>query len=480
MRLRLKALMILVLLLPILTAAQAIRGYGEEATNSVDAIERYRKGDVVLRLLDDVGRPISGASIIYKQTNRDFLFGIASGGVPLSSLQEAGINYVEVYASWKATQYPGAGALGTAYLAAMRNLGFVLSGHCLVWMVGSYPSIPGADPWNLPYEVKTLKYEQLKEELYDHVYMTVNEYKSFIKYWDINEPFWRYGDPFNLNSAQWIEIIRLSVDAIKKADPEAKIYMNNLIGDFPTLGYYPISNMKLLMDMDIDFDAIGLELYGDNRSPGVPLSGNYPELSWVSDRLDQFGKLGKPIILTEVGVTTVPNQKAQAEWLKRAYTIAFGKPYIKGVAWTFALDDPFLPNGGLFEQSGQPRQSFYALKNLTDSWLTEGSGTTDGEGALRFRGFAGNYSIRVTTDGIEPFETAIYLQEQVENQFEISMPKKTTPTTATVTSSILQSSVTSSNASSLPQQEVYAVGIAVLASCLMIVLGVKRLRRKTR
>jgi hypothetical protein len=402
-------------------------------------------------MYDDGGNPISGATIDYKQTSRDFLFGVGNIGYnpdAIKLLKEAGINHLEPYLSWNMT-------MNTGYISALNipgysKLGCVLTGANIVWMVGSYPGIPGADPWNLPSRVKRLRYDELKKELYEHVYQTVSAFKGFITYWTINELFWRYADPFNLTPEQWVEICRISVDAIKKADPQAKILINSLLGDVQWFSYHPIENLRLLKDKGIEFDVIGLEIYGGGRTPEIPLdNNNYPIVSWVSERLDRFSQFGKPIILTEVGVPRTPGFKKQIDWLRNLYTMAFAKPYVRGVVWIFATDDPFLPNTGLFlgnwwETPLIPHDTYYGLKNLTTSWLTEGSGTTDNAGKLSFRGFAGNYSITITAEGFKPLETTVHAQEQMKIKYDIHMQKVAELQTATTRNQ-------SANATSKPE-----------------------------
>jgi hypothetical protein len=474
-----------------LSSAFAVSANSEPATQADDAIERYRKGDIILSVLDDQGGPIVGAAVSYRQTTRGFLFGLppqAPDESTWSLLKEAGVNYVEMFMSWKLTDDPG--FLGwvdytfTPYFLKRHGI-VLLSGHCLVWMVASYPDNPAADPMNLPAWVTTLKYDELKEELYDHVYETVSRYKSLIKYWGINEPFWPYADPFHLTTPQWLEIVTLSVQAIKAADPTAKIYMNNPIGDFPTWNYYPIKNMKLLMDKGIDFDAIGLEVYGEDRSPGVPLDARrYPVVSWVSRRLDQFAELGKPIILTEIDVASEPSEKTQAEWLRDFYTMAFAKPYVKAIVWSFMFDNPFLPKAGIFDCQRQdqygncqldprPKQAYYALKNLTSSWLTEGNGTTDSQGQLRFRGFGGNYTITLNMEGYKATEGTIHVKEQTENSFEMRLTEEVqeiATTSATTTTSTSEQTLSGSPyAIAPPQMQMYAVVVGATVICLVLI-----------
>ncbi|MBS7645783.1 hypothetical protein KEJ44_07090, partial [Candidatus Bathyarchaeota archaeon] len=195
-----------------------------ESEQIASGAEEDRKMDVTLKIYDDEGNPLSGASIEYIQYSHDFLIGL---GAPCydpytaSLLKAGGINYMELFLSWKATSDPN-------YFNCLKPHGyhaqsFKLTGHCLVWMVGSYPEKPHADPYNLPEHVKRLKYNELKTELRSHLLQTVSQYKDWITYWTINEPFWRYADPFHLTNEQWIEICEISVKTIKEVHPEGKI-----------------------------------------------------------------------------------------------------------------------------------------------------------------------------------------------------------------------------------------------------------------
>lgn len=482
-----------------LSSTFAVSAYSERSAQVDDAIERYRKGDIILSVLDDQGRPVDGAAVSYRQTTRDFLFGLppqAPDESTWSLLREAGVNYVQMFMSWKLTDDPGyRGWVDYTFTQSfLERHGIVLlSGHCLVWMVASYPENPAADPMNLPARVMTLKYDELKKELYDHVYETVSHYKSLIRYWGINEPFWPYADPFHLTTSQWLEIITLSVQAIKRADPTAKIYMNNVLGDVPSWNFYPVKYMRLLIDQGIEFDMIGLQVYGKGRTPSVASDSNgNPRVQSVSKRLDQFAELGKPILLTEVDVTSEPNEKTQAEWLKDFYTMAFAKPYVKAVVWSFMFDNPWLPKAGIFDcetqdrygncQSGQrPKQAFYALKNLTRSWLTEGNGTTDSQGKIRFRGFGGNYSITVDMEGYKTMEATIHVKEQTENSFEMRITEETqetTTTSATTTTTTSEQTLSGSPyAIAPPQMQMYAVAVGATVICLVLVVLVRARKR---
>ena len=421
-----------------------------EASDSYQA----RKGDLVLTVLGPEGNPIPGASVSYTEATRDFLFGLPAQSLDFlwPYIRETKVNYLEVYATWNLTEDPGyVGFLNYEFTpSGLNNTGFTLSDHCFIWFV--------ADPtaYNLPTSVKSLSYDQLKANMYNHVYLTVQRFKSIFSWWDINEPFWPYDDPFHLTSDQWMEILNISVRAIKTADPKAKIYLNFVPGDYPKWNYYPIQSLKRVVASGLDFDAIGLEWYGTPAaSPGVPLDANgYPELTWVSQKMDEYAEFGKPLILTEVDVSANAGERAQADWLSRMYQMAFAKPYVEGISWSTAFDATWLPGAGIFDckqwrasecLSATHRLAYYALKNFTTSMFTNGNGTTDTQGRLQFNGFGGNYTIQITAPGFETFQNVVRIKERSMNQIEVKMRKPSVTTNSTV---VRSTSVTSKQISS--------------------------------
>jgi hypothetical protein len=121
--------------------------------------------------------------------------------------------------------------------------------------------------------------------------------------------------------------------------------------------------------------------------------------------------------------------------------------------------------------------------------LVEPARTTDNEDKIRFRGFAGNYSITVTAEGLGTLDATIHVQEQVENPFSIRMNAKTAPATTTttegrrtiaLTSTLPPSTVTPSYAFALSQQQVNVTVAGVLVACLAVGVAVTIERKKTR
>jgi hypothetical protein len=439
----------------------------------------YRKGNATIKIIDEAGNPLSSLNLSYAQVSHDFLFGVGVTNSEYPSyyelpvfalLRDAGVNYALPYLTWKLTT-ESSDWIEQAYKPReLRDMGFTLVGHCLVWFYDEYG--------NLPAYAKQLSFEELKKEVKAHVSDVVARYKDWINIWDINEPNFQYTNSLNLTETQWVEICKTASETIKEADPDGRVLMNMLPADVPHIAYYPIKFLKRLVAEGVQFDIIGLELYGHERTPSVPLDGNgYPQLSWVSKRLDEFSRLGKPVFLSEIGVPSKPSEETQAEWLKQVYTLAFSKPYVQSITWYNIYapkSDPFYPDSGLFrtvKPSPEPKLAYYTHKELVSQWTTTGTGKTDENGTLHFRGYAGEYAISVA--GYE--NSTIHVSEARENVFTILLRKVTKPlVSATSTTTSTTSAVVTTGSMFELDQWLYSTIVVVAVAASTVIIAARR------
>ena len=142
----------------------------------------------------------------------------------------------------------------------------------------------------------------------------------------------------------------------------------------------------------------------------------------ISKGLDLQKALNKPIEVTEF--TPPSRNKAQSAernakiwtmseaensaWQINFYRLVFSKPYIIGLTrWN--LIDEFCGrsmDGGMLTKDGQRHQIYYDLKKLIkQEWHTNVSAKSAKDGSLPFRGFYGDYS--VTVKGYAPAEVTL-------------------------------------------------------------------------
>ena len=108
--------------------------------------------------------------------------------------------------------------------------------------------------------------------------------------------------------------------------------------------------------------------------------------------LERFEMFGKPIYITEIGVSSGPSrrlvaleemdiprepyewhrhwdERLQADWLEQVYTLYYSRPAIQAINWyDFADFRTFISNGGLVREDCTPKHSFMRLKELLASW----------------------------------------------------------------------------------------------------------------
>jgi GH35 family endo-1,4-beta-xylanase len=383
-----------------------------------------RQGNAQLVFTDESGSPWSNATVQYHQTSHDFLFGVGMtsphGSVPLRLYEEFaqnGLNYALTFMPWgwlepELGTYSWARIDDFSHIAAMKQLGYTLNGHAMIFFLPGHPE-------NVPPYLLSTEFPQLKEAVYNHSFAVADHYRGTIAYWTINEPSWAYGDTFKMSREEWVEIVDAASQAIRKADPQARIMINMPPRDVPSINYFPIKFLERLQSQGIEFDAIGVELYPNFYDVNALDRNGYPKILSTSARLDQFARFNKPIILSEVGVPDLPSPQTQADWLRNFYTMAFEKPDVAGIAWYFVDDDPFLPGAGLFPSfDSPPRPVYQALADFIQDKTTTGTTRTDANGNARIEGYAGNYQVQASNSE-RTVSLSIHIAERQDSVFAV-------------------------------------------------------------
>ncbi len=408
-------------------------------------INKYRQGDVILNIVDSQGQPRSGVAVDYIQIKHSFFFSfynkeLEKADTLIIPMKEAGFNSALHMMNWQVQEpepgvydFDGWEGVGDPrlrdcrlevqdfYQADLTGIGYS------IYITSSVPEFVLA-----PSYVYSLSFEELKKAVYQYVYRTVKYYQNGIKIWNIfNEPMMMAENALNLNKEQEIEIIREGIRAISEAGFEGE----TMIVIWPPGGelsyMYPYDFLQDTIAAGVDFDIIGLEWY--YNSYGAPYWGGGPflrrSLFSISEVIDKYSTLGKKIFIDEI---SIPSEKIgqgywgqdwsedlQAEYLAAAYTIFFSQPQVIGIGYWDVVDkDAFIYHGGLLDEQNQPKKAYDTLKNLIASWTTTGTGITDENGQIRFRGFAGTYGMVFSDPATSlSLEKEIIIEEQENNIF---------------------------------------------------------------
>jgi len=113
-------------------------------------------------------------------------------------------------------------------------------------------------------------------------------------------------------------------------------------------------------------------------------------------------------------------EEAQAEFAEQFYTLAFAHPSMVSIHW-WGLSDRWiwLQGGGLLDKDFNPKPVYNRLLKLIKSdWMTKDKKlTTDKKGQTKFRGFYGNYEVKVAKPGGAMQTFSIHLKENERNQW---------------------------------------------------------------
>jgi hypothetical protein len=109
----------------------------------------------------------------------------------------------------------------------------------------------------------------------------------------------------------------------------------------------------------------------------------------------------------------------QAEFVTQFYTIASSKEQVEAITWWDINDrESFIVTGGLLDENNDPKQAYYALKDLIAGWTTSGTAQTDVNGQIAIRGYGGEYALTITHNGQECMAVA-HITEQKEESIVI-------------------------------------------------------------
>lgn len=371
-------------------------------------IPRYRQGDLVLSVVDADGKPLAGYQVRYRQVSHDFWFGAFAAPYDVGVLRDAGLNMMVVNPVWYWVE-PELGDFTLGFANHWLGIDELASGGLKLKTNDMFCM---GDTDMRPYW-RDIPFEEFLERLHNHVSTLVQRFAPAVDQWEaILEPNMGNHNPLNLTEDQYYEAIATSVGAIRAADPTAVVEINL---SYPCGGIDWLDNEQIVRELlrrDVDFDVIGLQFYYNACIGGAP-PYEMPalSLSQLSACYDRYEALlapsGKAISVSEISVPSqclsgagywgAPwSEDLQAQYLQAVYTLLFSKPSNRALVWWNTVEpSSFVMEGGLVDEQGRPKKAYNTLRQLIDSWTTDGEGVTGADGLLTIRGYAGDYELTV-------------------------------------------------------------------------------------
>lgn len=238
-------------------------------------------------------------------------------------------------------------------------------------------------------------YDQLLKYVESHTKEVVGHYGEGMYAWEIINEAHDWANELQLSTDQLVEVAKLACDVAKDVNPKIHRLINNCcpFAEYVQMKKWgeidakypqrtPVKFMRDLTDAGVDFTISGQQMY-------FP----YRDLQDIIISLERFEQFGKPLQVTEVGVSSGPtkelinsgllsmpnepyiwhrhwDQDLQAEWVEGLYSLAYSKPWIEAINW-YDFVDPhsWLKGGGLLESpKGERKEVFRRIIDLQKKW----------------------------------------------------------------------------------------------------------------
>jgi len=400
------------------SAAHAQDATDDSLLAGADArIEKHRKADAAVVVVDGLGQPVPGAVVRVEQTRHAFLFGsniFKWEGVPNEQHQAAYrqqfaelLNYATIGFYWPSYERERGKPRHEAtdrVAQWCQQQGITTKGHPLAWNYSDPRWLP--DDWQ---ETRQLQMARIDD--------CVARFVGLIDRWDVVNEVTHFDRESMVkqapkHTAMWkqvgqMEFTRECFEHARAAGPKATL----LINDYRTDPAYERVVEQLV-------DADGRPMYDE-----IGIQSHMHGGAWTTGKIwetcEQYARFGVPLHFTEVTIlsghrswegpgegrdwTSTPEGEAyQAEHVVRFYTMLYSHPAVEAITW-WDFSDLHAWKGapcGFLRDDMTPKPAYTALQELIKGkWWTDTTVKSDSEGIAEFRGTLGDYRIRVTVGG---------------------------------------------------------------------------------
>jgi hypothetical protein len=234
------------------------------------------------------------------------------------------------------------------------------------------------------------EFDHVRDLVQEHVKVILERYGKTVKSWTVLSGVHRDND-LGMTFEQLMELTRLSANLFRRAQPGSRSVVDL---SHPWGEYYarsqrtipPVLYADVAVQSGVSFDSLGLQMlfgYGEE--------GHFVrDLLQISNQLERFASLGKPLQISAVAVPSSAEADAldrwngrkpadsggqwmgpwteerQADWVEKFCRVAFSKPYVESVTWRDLSDAAphFIPHSGLLRADGSPKPAYERLLAL--------------------------------------------------------------------------------------------------------------------
>lgn len=407
----------------------------DQILSGADArIEQIRKGDARLIVLDPDGKPLpAGVELQIEQTRHQFLFGSNIFKLFKCRTPEDNAAYEKHFAgllnfttlpfywwTYEPTADSNLDESTDRTIQWCRDHNITTKGHPLAWNYVDPKWLP-----NDPAKVMELQLQRIDR--------AVKRFDPGILYWDVVNEATHYDrsecfkqSPKLSEAIRQIGVpayIQKAFAAARRANPKAHLIIN----DYRTDAEFD----KLVISKLVDdsgkpmYDIIGIQSH---------MHGGYwgAERTWKT--CEYFAKFKKPLHFTETTIvsgpktdsgwnTTPEGEAAQARDVVEFYTILFSHPSVEAITWWDFSDQGAWQQApaGFLRSDMTPKPAYDELKKLVkDKWWTTAQAKTAAAGRAEFRGFYGQYILKLSIDG-KPLSASFDLTKSATDPIRVQL-----------------------------------------------------------
>lgn len=389
-------------------------------------IEKHRKGDAIIEIVGQDGKPLANAAMEVRQQTHEFLFGGNLFVLDQLATPELNGRYERAFTNlfnfatlpfyWGDLE-PEQGKPRFAedspriwrrpppdrLVKWCQANGITPKGHALMYAKNKF-----MPDWTARSDAEAFRPQGAK-----HMAEIAQRYGRNIPIWDaVNEEL-----PRRVHFKEWHAVpddyLAWCFEEAGRLFPkDVKLLINDgqIQAHYGTYDYMAL--VKGLLERGARVEGIGIQFHVSRDSV---LSGKLYPPAHLQDVYTQLGRLGLPLYITEITIPGVGENGAelQAAIVANYYRLWFSTPAMGGVTWWNLGDGTAYENenkalGGLLDKEMNPKPAYQALDQLINhEWKTHVKLKTDASGKARFRGFHGKYVLQFNVSGAShalPFE----------------------------------------------------------------------------
>ncbi|XP_019627089.1 PREDICTED: uncharacterized protein LOC109471978 [Branchiostoma belcheri] len=266
----------------------------------------------------------------------------------------------------------------------LESRGVTIRGHCVFWSV----------PDNVPDWLKGYSAAEVEQKCWKRVDDVVGRYSGRLAHWDVNNEM-LHGSFFRDKTGS-SQIRYEMFRKVKERDPSAKLFLNDynvVTGYWSTRDY--ANQITEFLKNGAPVEGVGAQGHFGSRPD--PLNVQYC--------LNTLASRGLPVWITELDIDEA-DEYVKADGYEDGLRAFFSHPAVEGVLlWGFWDQSHWKPdaaivNGDNFQinEAGRRWQRLVFNDWRTNLSLTDGIVTSHGKEFI-FRGFHGNYEVKVKTHG---------------------------------------------------------------------------------